>query len=103
MWSTKHHAPTVRRARRGNALRTVVVPTTASRLGVTSSVRASACGDSGVGGAAVLLTGPLIRSVCVSEVAGERPVVLLAVAGLGRAAGVRQRTHRDRQLALGFC
>ena len=37
MWSTKHHAPTVRRARWGKALRTRCRPTSDSRLGVIST------------------------------------------------------------------
>ena len=37
MWSTKHHAPTVRRSRRGSARRTFRSPTTASWLSVTST------------------------------------------------------------------
>jgi hypothetical protein len=36
-WSAKHQAPTVRRARRGSARRTGTPPTSAARLGVSST------------------------------------------------------------------
>ena len=63
MWSAKHQAPTVRRARRGNARRTVNFPTLASRLSVTSTQGADGWLASGwAAGASTVLTGPLIRT-----------------------------------------
>ena len=60
-WSAKHHAPTVRRVRRGSARRTATPPTSASRLGVTSTSGSSGWPQSASPGrASSAATGPLM-------------------------------------------
>ena len=74
MWSAKHHAPTVRRSRRGSARRTGIAPTVASRLGVISThADLTAPARDSAGGASTVLTGPLIAAtVRPEEVRVER-------------------------------
>jgi hypothetical protein len=74
MWSAKHHAPTVRRSRRGSARRTGIAPTVASRLGVISThADLTAPARDSAGGASTVLTGPLIAAtVPPGEVRVER-------------------------------
>src|SRR5680860_663107 len=61
MWSAKHHAPTVRWARRGSARRTVRSPTRLLRLSNSSTVFGPAAPWPSTGDASASLIGPLTR------------------------------------------
>ncbi len=63
MWSMKHHAPTVRRDRRGSTRWTRKDPTCASRPSKISSSQRSACSNRGSGSTSAVETGPLIVTV----------------------------------------
>lgn len=60
MWSTKHHAPTVRRGRRGSTRRTGNPPTSTARPSITSTSQAAGSALAGAGGASSVETGPLM-------------------------------------------
>ena len=98
MWSAKHQAPTVRRARRGRARRTRNRPTSASRLGTSSTSGAVSPQPPSAGASSAVVTGPLIPRR-VSVTAGPPPVLGRCRQGRRSLAGHAGEASSGRQAA----